>query len=167
MSAHLPESVDAWRMVAARRSFTGALPVAGLPRLAGLLATDGGSVAYRLEFGLDELGTRYLALEATASVRLLCQRTLEPFDATLQVAQRLGLIADEAEEAGLPPRHEPLLVQGPLRLAEVIEDELLLALPLVPVRPGSEAALAPWLAAGPAGEASAKPFAALQQLKHD
>ncbi|MGB3382448.1 MAG: hypothetical protein WBA47_12790, partial [Rhodanobacter sp.] len=33
MSVTLPESVDAWRMVSARRSFEGTLPIASLRRL--------------------------------------------------------------------------------------------------------------------------------------
>lgn len=168
MSAHLPESVDAWRMVSARRSFTGNLPVARLERLGSLLAGDSGDVDYQLEFGRDALGTSYLALQVRAAVTLLCQRTLEPFGTTLALDQRLGLIRDEAEEAALPPGYEPLLALEPLRLMDVIEDELLLALPLVPVRPGSEDAIAPWKATDEsAGETSPHPFASLKILKQD
>ena len=42
MSVTLPESVDAWRMVSARRSFEGTLPIAAMSRLREVLAgTDG------------------------------------------------------------------------------------------------------------------------------
>ena len=46
-------------------------------------------------------------------------------------------IEDESEEAALPPGYEPLLIaDGQVNLADVIEDELILALPVVPLKPG-------------------------------
>jgi len=61
MSASLPASVDAERMVAGRRSFEGVLPVAELPRLAETLADDRGQIAYKLDFLRGELGGRNCA----------------------------------------------------------------------------------------------------------
>ena len=84
----------------------------------------------------------------------------------VQMVQRLGLIRDEADEAGLPEGYEPLLVpdDGMLRPAELVEDELILAVPVVPVMPGTEAVEQDW----PATEKKyrqANPFAALAALK--
>ena len=46
-------------------------------------------------------------------------------------------IEDESEEAALPQGYEPLLIaDGQVNLADVIEDELILALPVVPLKPG-------------------------------
>jgi uncharacterized protein len=88
----------------------------------------------------------------------------------VQVVQRLGLLpadADlEAAEAGLPPDYEPLLLpeDGMLRPAELVEDELILAVPVVAISPGSEALERDWPAT--ADEmAEASPFAALGALK--
>jgi len=169
MSVTLPESVDAWRMVSARRSFEGSLPVAALPRLCSALAGSEGSVDYRLDFGRDTLGTDYVDVHAQASLTLVCQRTLEPFALPVAVDNRLGLIRREQDEAGLPPGCEPLLVaeDGRLAPADVIEDELLLALPLVPMNPDSSL---PDAVAGHGedDEAVAKqdnPFAVLRELK--
>jgi len=168
MSAHLPESVDAWRMVSARRSFAGSFPVARLARLRSQLAGDSGDVDYQLEFGRDDLGVAYLELQVRAVVDLLCQRTLEPFRTTLALDLRLGLIRDEVDEFALPPGYEALLVQDSLRLQDVVEDELLLALPLVPMRPGSEDAIAPWQNEALEPVATPPhPFAGLHKLKHD
>ena len=139
MSAPFPEIVDAWRMVSARRSFNGHLPVADLPRLADALAAPAGTIAYDIEFDRDELGVAYIALRAQAELSLTCQRTLEPFAMPVSVDTRLGLITREEDEAGLPPGYEPLLLESAeIRPAEVIEDELILALPTVPVKPGRE-----------------------------
>jgi uncharacterized protein len=141
MSAVLPEVVDAWRMVTAQRRFEGTLPLARLPRLADALADSQGECRYVLEFGRDPLGVAYVELTLDAGLPLTCQRTLERFVHQAHVEQRLGLLRDERQEAGLPEGYEPVLLgeEAELRPLELVEDELILALPLVPVKPGAEA----------------------------
>lgn len=158
-------------MVAGRRSFEGVLPVAELPRLVEALAGDRGEIAYKLDFGRGELGSAQLRVRLDAGLTLECQRTLEPFVWPAVVDTRLGLLASEAEAAALPPDCEPLLLEdGALSPRRVIEDELLLALPLVPVKPGSEVPQGEWSAPGhdprdaEGGEPAAHPFAGLRDL---
>jgi len=172
MSTGLPEVLDAARAVAARRHFQGTLPLSALPRLASSLAHDRGEVRYALEFGRDELGVAFVAVRAEASLPMTCQRTLEVFSWALSLRARLGIIAREQDEAGLPPGYEPLLCQsGELHPAEVIEDELILALPTVPVKPGADDSEEPiWRSEAPDDEDEAPPepehpFAALRRLK--
>jgi uncharacterized protein len=170
MSVTLPESVDAWRMVSARRSFTGELPIAAMSRLCELLAGSDGAAQFELDFGRDEFGTAYLDVRVKAPLLLICQRTLEPFVLPMVVDTRLGLIRTEREESGLPPGCEPLLVaeDGTLKLADVIEDEVLLALPLIPVNPDSELpdeATSPYLEEDSSEGHTDNPFAVLRELK--
>lgn len=173
MSAPLPERLDAERMVAARRGFRGSLPVASMKRLAQALANDRGMVEYDLEFGMEAPGVRCLALHALTRVALECQRSLDIFEHPLEVEVRLGLIGHERDEAGLPAGFEPLLLEdGMLHPMQVIEDELLLALPSFPVKPGVEAESKSWDGHGwtgtqpdDAGRAD-NPFAILRELKN-
>lgn len=168
MNNVLPESVDAWRMVQARRSFQGSLPLASLPRLRGSLAASDGAVDFDLEFGKDDLGVAHLRVRADATLPLTCQRTLEVFRLPVHVDARLGLIVQEADEAALPGGYEPLLTtDGAVHLADVVEDELILALPVVPVKPGAEYQ-EPAFAGTVQDDAteSKNPFAVLQNLKH-
>ena len=111
-------------------------------RLGEVVASSDGDVTYELDFGRDEFGIAYVAVRAKASLTLICQRSLEPFQLPVDVDARLGLIVEESEEASLPPGYEALLVEQDGRLDPVatIEDELLLALPLVPVNPDYELA---------------------------
>lgn len=155
-------------MVSARRSFNGTLAVAGLPRLSEALATPEGTVAYDLEFDRDDLGIAYLAIRAQTQLSLLCQRTLEPFVMPVSIDTRLGLITREEDEAGLPSGYEPLLLESAeLRPADVIEDELLLALPLIPVKPGLEESDQIWSTDPEQAQVPERPnpFAALSSLK--
>lgn len=169
MSVALPESVDAWRMVAAGRIFEGGLPLAALPRLTPSLADAAGHCVYRVEFGRDELGVAFCDIQAEAVLPLVCQRTLDRFELPVRVEQRIGLVRDERDEAGLPPGYEPVQPpeDGRLNPIELIEDELILALPVVPVKPGSEAVEAHWAATEEkeAEEERPNPFAALSALK--
>jgi uncharacterized protein len=166
MNAGLPETIDAWRMVQMRRSFQGIVPLATMSRLRESLAATDGVVTFDLEFGKDELGVPYLHVRADASLPLTCQRSLEVFALPVHVDTRLGLIAQEADEAGLPSGYEPLLTSsGLVRLADVVEDELILALPVVPVKPGVQVA-EKWSAGDePAPVAKENPFAVLKKVK--
>ena len=76
MSA-LPETVDAWRMVASRRTFEGSISFREMPRLRESLASDEGSVRFAIEFGRDELQVAYVGLKVEGELPLTCQRTLE------------------------------------------------------------------------------------------
>lgn len=166
MSLALPERVDASRMVQARRSFHGTLPLASLGRLRESLAAADGVADYDLEFGRDELGVDYLALHVKAELPLVCQRTLEVYRQPVEIDQRMGLIASEHEEAALPPGYEPLMVtDGEIRPADVIEDELILALPVVPLKPGAPLDWNEEPDTAPAEEETPSPFAVLAGLK--
>jgi uncharacterized protein len=166
----VPEVLDAWRMVAARRSFEGTLPLSSMLRLRDALCADPfkdgeGAVSFALEFDRDSLQVPYVELRIDAALPLECQRSLQRFLHPVTLVQRLGLIRDEADEAGLPEGYEPLLMpdDGMLRPAELVEDELILAVPVVPAMPGTQSMEADW----PVREeerAQANPFASLKAL---
>jgi uncharacterized protein len=178
MSGALPELVDAWRMVASGRVFEGQLPLASMTRLADSLADTTGDVAYAIEFGKDDFGISFIDVRVDARLPMICQRSLERFEQPVSIEQRLGLIASERDEAGLPEGYEPVLLDGSadLRLATLIEDELILALPVVPLKDGADddSPLQTWSTASAEEleelEAEAEkpnPFAALATLKQD
>ena len=161
-----PEQLDAWRMVAARRTFEGALPLSTMPRLRDSLVDTEGDARVEIDFDTDALRVPYIELRITAKLPLECQRSLQRFAYPVRIVQRLGLIRDEADEEALPEGYEALLVgeDGHVRPAELVEDELILAVPVVPVAPGTDAVEQDWTA--PEEETQrASPFAALSQLK--
>lgn len=167
MSANVPELLDAWRMVAARRCFDGQVPLSDMTRLQGLVADTEGQCSYALEFGRDDdMQVAYVELTVDTELPLVCQRSLQRFLLPVSLKQRLGLIRDEAEESALPPEYEALLVpeDGNLRPLELVEDELVLAVPVVPLSPGSEAVEKDWFATEEELN-KANPFAALAALK--
>lgn len=172
MKASIPEVLDAWRMVAARCGFEGSLSLASMTRLHDSLADTEGEARVAIEFDRDALQVPYVELRIDAELPLQCQRSLQRFLHPVSLVQRLGLIRasgehdEEAEEAALPEGYEPLLLpeDGMLRPMELVEDELILAVPVVPVAPGTEAVQRDWHAG--ADEAAVRhPFAGLAALK--
>jgi uncharacterized protein len=166
MSATFPETVDAWRMVQARRQFEGSIPLVAMPRLRGSLVATDGAADFQIEFGKDDFGVAHLRAHIEAGLPLTCQRTLETFVLPVRIDAQLGLITREEDEAGLPAGYEPLLTSdGTVRLADVIEDELILALPVVPVKPGSAPAAHQEGARAIPESAQPRPFEVLKKLK--
>ncbi len=167
MSANVPEMLDAWRMVAAKRSFEGSVPLSALARLQGLLVEPEGEVRFALQFDSDTLlKVPYVELRIDAELPMECQRSLQRFLLPVSMVQQLGLIRDEADEAGLPPEFEALLVpqDGMLRPLDMVEDELVLAIPAVPMDPAGEPVERDWPV--PEDELEkASPFSALASLK--
>jgi uncharacterized protein len=170
MSVVVPEVVDAWRMVSARRGFKGRLPLASMARLREALVGDEGEVEFSLQFDRDALQVPYVELRIDAHLPLQCQRSLQRFVLPVQMTQRLGLLRagrdGEADEAALPEGYEALQVaaDGELRPAELVEDELILAMPVVPIDPESESVERDW-PIQPDEEMRANPFSALAALK--
>jgi uncharacterized protein len=164
MSRDLPDQIDIWRMVSGRRCFAGELSLSALPRLRSSLAEQDGSVSFELEFDTDEFDQAYAEMRVRGELPLVCQRTLEVYRQPVAVSMRLGLITREEQEAALPPGYEPFLVpaDGLVAPADLIEDELILALPLVPARP--ESVVAERVDDGEAAERP-NPFAALKSLR--
>lgn len=165
MSRGLPEQVDVWRLVAGRFCYAGDLALASLQRLRESLADTNGVVAFEIEFGTDELDQAYVELRIQGELPLVCQRTLEVYRQAVAINQRLGLIRREEQEAALPPGYEAFLVppSGLVAPADLVEDELILALPLVPARPDSAVVGdEPESDPEPARE---NPFSALKTLK--
>ncbi len=136
-------------------------------RLATSLAATYGEVDYELDFNKDEFGISGVHVRAKAVLPLTCQRSLEVFDFPVSIDARLGFLVHEDDEAGLPPGYEPLLLDASgLRPADVIEDELILAVPLIPVKPGTQEMQHEWMDKSPAeAEAKPNPFAVLKNVK--
>ena len=88
---------------------------------------------WRSEAG-NEAGQLWMHLQAQAGFPMVCQRCLGPVDVPLQVDQWFRFVADEATAEALDDEVEEdlLALSREFDLHELIEDELLMALPLVP-----------------------------------
>ena len=114
-------------------TLSGELDIDKLARLKGLLHSDSGSVRATLRFRQRADGWLESELEYRATVELLCQRCLEPFRQDL--AEQVNVVLGDGDSlpAPVPAGFEPFeLEEGRLQPAQLIEDELIVAVPLVP-----------------------------------
>lgn len=149
--------------------------LAGFERLAEALVAPGpGEPAARLHWSargaeVAEPGGApqvWLHLHADATVPMVCQRCLKPCQHTLQFDRQFLFVPDEASAAGLDAdvEHEVLVSTRELDLHELLEDELLLDLPIVPRHDVCPDPLP--MPVDDASEPSAEhPFAALASLR--
>jgi len=128
-----PSRIDPWRLTAEGGRLEGSLALAALPRLVAELNRTDGVASVALAAGMDRQGIRFIKGALRTKVELVCQRCLGPFQLALDVTVSLGLVRSEAEADRLPEEYEPLLVpEGVIHVADLVEDELLLALPRIP-----------------------------------
>jgi len=138
------------------------LALAGLPRLADLLTTTESFLSVRLEGWRDDQGKSWLQLDVAGEPVLCCQRCLGGVKFPLAIKSRLQLIApgedwpdDDLEDDSA----DAIAAEGELNVLSLIEDEVLLALPIAPRHEHCESPLAN------ASEHGSSPFSALAALK--
>ncbi len=133
LAAGIPLRVKASQAVSRHEAFSGGVPLAKLPRLAASLAENSGSLQVELQATRDGEGRDWLHGEIRGRLPLTCQRGLHAFDWNCDVALSLCLVATEAEEEKLLKECDSYFVQGDeLPLRDLVEDEVLLALPMTP-----------------------------------
>lgn len=131
-AAGIPKQVSASRAISARQRFAGTLPVAQMPRLAAQVADKSGALEVDLEVARESSGA-WLSGAIRGNLSLTCQRGLHPYPWECSLTPRLRLVASEAEEKQALEDCEPYLVQDDqLPVRDLVEDEVLLALPIVP-----------------------------------
>jgi len=139
MLDRLPEQIEPMGLADVGRSFRGVVPVDRLDRLAPLLADQKGELGVEMVFNLDERCIRTLSGSIRGELNLVCQRCLGSLQFPLDLDFRLGIINGDDEIARIPEGFEPLLVSGdPMKTFDLIEDEILLAVPSVPMHEGVE-----------------------------
>ncbi len=111
----------------------------------------------------------WLSLTADADVVLQCQRCLLPLDEHVQVDRQFHFVDDETTAAALDDEMEDdvLVLTRSLDLRELVEDEMLLALPLVPRHDVCPEPLPRAFGDVEILEEEAHPFAALAMLRKD
>jgi len=165
MLDRLPEQIEPMGLADVGRSFRGVVPVDRLDRLAPVLASKQGELIVEIAFDLDERRIRTLKGTIRGEVSLVCQRCLGSLQFPLDFGFHLGIINSDDEIARLPEGYEPLLVSGdPMKTFDLIEDEILLAVPSIPVHEGVESCQADHVNQ-PVAEKE-NPFAVLEKLKH-
>ena len=132
MSEGLPQQLDLIRAARQGAMFNGTMDVHRMLRLRDYLSRDQGKVAVQIELDTDKAGIPFISGHATANLIVQCQRCLGDMPIALETGFRLALITSERGVESLPDDYEPLVVtESPAVLQDIVEDELILAMPIV------------------------------------
>ena len=151
------------RLAAKPTLFEGTFVPADLERLEDSLANGEGELRYRISAGLDRQRRKVVSCIIEGFVFLTCQSSLETFRHGISVQDRLVLVDRESDLPGIEEEGDDedyLVAAEPIDIRDLVEDAVLLALPMVPRKPGVEGA-----AAGKPAASKQSPFAALESLK--
>ena len=165
--------VNVARLIAAGQQLQGRLPLRQLQRLADMLVETDGEVEYNLRFARDEQNRQMITGEVGATVVMQCQRCLQPVSIRLQRPMAWECVWSEAQFPNIAAGHDPcLLVEEPVPLAGLVEDELILSLPLVARHEAHEACAPPQFSSGEDKQDSPEtrephPLAELARLKRN
>ncbi|WP_317202318.1 DUF177 domain-containing protein [Janthinobacterium sp.] len=134
MNAFVIDAFDFCRINGSREGVT---PVAEMTRLIKDCADASGTLAWRVEGGTSQMGYPQLTLSVAGSVQLVCQRCLTPYAYEIDASTILMLAkddahADEIEEIISDETIDVIVGSRSMDVADLIEDEALLALPQVP-----------------------------------
>jgi uncharacterized protein len=144
--------------------FEGAVRPGDLERLADELANPDGQLRYRVSARVDTEQRRVLSCIIEGFVFLTCRSSEETFRHEVAIDDRLVLVGSEEELPAFEAesdREDYVVATGPIDVRGLVEEAVILALPMVPRKPG----------AGPAGEVQpprpeeSSPFAVLAGLK--
>lgn len=191
MSGAPLDLIDPWRACRRELAFNGDVSLSAMPRLAAALEaserapTEAGSAnahtatadsaRYELLFARDREGRCLVTGRVLATLRMRCQRCLDAFEVPVDAPIALALIRRDEDALELPEHLDPwMVVDERLDPMDVVEDELLLAVPAIPRHPLGACTAGPIEgeeAAASAGEGAAgsdtkrRPFDILAALK--
>ena len=167
----IPPHVDPRKLADRAVTLKGELQLSELKRLVDPLEDDKGAVRASFEFGRDEQRTVVIRSELDVEVTMICQRCLEPVVLPVHSECEYAVVNEGAGTQHLPKGYDVLEVgEDPLDLLALVEEELLLALPIVPLHDLEicQPPVGPDESEPSENEVSrSNPFSVLAQLKRD
>ncbi|MEM7208302.1 MAG: YceD family protein [Pseudomonadota bacterium] len=174
MSSGLQVDLNIRRLCAGKAELSGTLKLVHFKRLAEFISAGNGNlVDVRLDFRADVypkgLGVNGLI---RGMLPLECLRCGETLEFQLDSAFRFAFIENEHEEEGVTQDRDAIILpeNGMMKSIDLLEDELILQIPMSPRHKEGETCNArEWLEADPANETHAhaekeNPFAVLKNL---
>jgi uncharacterized protein len=135
--------IDSLEFAQAEESISGSVPVASLKRLEDVLFDIEGALSYEVRGGRNARNRPQLELRITGRLHLQCQRCLGLLDYAVDLTNILLIVprgAQAEDDVDDPQGPDAIETNPELDVAGLIEDEVLLSLPLAPRHPESACA---------------------------
>lgn len=129
----LPKTIDPIRIAKQGRQFQGEFALNQCARLQTISDQLDQKASVVLELNVDhEAQIPFIRGSIHASLNMICQRCNDAMHYPLNITFLLSPVLSEVQAENLPHKYEPLIVRDEtVALADLIEDEILLALPMV------------------------------------
>jgi uncharacterized protein len=175
MSGTLPSRINPFRLVEQDTRIEGVVPLVHMRRLGKVLLSPPGEATVSLHFARDASGLSTVVGEVRTLLEFECQRCLRPVAKAVERRFKLALARHDGEALRLQAEHEVLEVEDETVFTrDLVEDELLLSVPLIPIHDDPAACDAVMLGRlcalqakddDDAHRGGANPFAVLKGLK--
>lgn len=166
----LPRFLEPRKLANQGGAIRGEMSVGELPRLREFRESQQENVAVDLAFSRDEQGHYCVHGSVATRLEVPCQRCLEPVTLDLDARVTLAMTWGYDQMKALPSEYDPWLITADqMPLADLLEEEILLALPAVAVHEHCPHGLMEENAEDPSEDKTEpekeNPFAVLAQLK--
>ncbi|WP_435101341.1 YceD family protein [Arhodomonas sp. AD133] len=165
----LPQWIDLDRVGDGGLQLAGTVPVSALARLGDLLKAASDPVTVEVRVVRDQTGAAVVIGHVDGQLPLECQRCLDVVVTAVHGEFELMVVASETEAAALGQEQDAAVAhEGRLDLYALVEDELILGLPVVARHAGEQGCEHQLRHFGPPGEPEPErenPFAKLAELK--
>jgi uncharacterized protein len=168
---HARPFIDSLDFARNGQKISGEVPVAALPRLQDVLESPRGVLSYTVRGVVDKQGAPALDIRIDGSCQLRCQRCLNGLDYAVQLDTRL-LLREQASLDALgdnlagveEEEFDSILADAHLSVLDLLEEEILLSLPIAPKHESGACQAAE---SENAQEKVQHPFAVLAKLKRN
>ncbi len=128
----LPRLIDPRKFAQQGLILNGTVPLAELSRLVEVASSSEADIDVSLQFDIDDQRHKLITGSAKGVLQVACQRCLNTVDVPLEATLNVAIVWDEDRAKQLPRYFDPLILgEGPADIYTVIEDELLLTMPMV------------------------------------
>jgi uncharacterized protein len=134
MMGSLPAAIDPYRLAEKGAHINGVLPVRQMRRVAEICQDESGEVGVELRFERSDVEEVCLLQGTlTATLHVTCQRCLDRMTLHLTARPRLILLRAGGAIEEYNDENDTLVIDKELALCDLIEDEVLLAMPMIPM----------------------------------
>jgi len=129
----LLQKIEPYRAARSEQRMQGTVPLKALKRASEIFAEATGELTVSFDFYMEAETLPVVRVGCSGLLPLKCQRCLGIFQQSLSLTFTLGMIKHTAEVKQLTSEYDPFILTSEfITPAEIIEDEIILNIPVVP-----------------------------------
>ncbi len=132
MSNSLPLIIDPWLLYRHNNELVGTLLLSQMPNLQSSQNREESTASVRIAIKQREDGQKVITGNAEIELELDCQRCLQPLIEVIKADFELVLVKYEHQLSSVSDADDSIVCEDNLELAPLIEQELILSLPMIP-----------------------------------